>query len=428
MAFRYLCLTVGYRSRLNFTFSSLKAAQQSLIRLQNRVWNWSEDSKSSDCQELLVTEWMGKFLDRINDNLDLPGALRVTWDMARSNLHDSLKLKIILEYDEVLGLGLDKISDSYEVSEDILNLVTQRSKLRDNGNYAEADSIRDNLDETGYLLQDNLINTKVKPKSIWEKRSKVNKIYSSPDEVDSFVDDRDVTGFTVALVACNYLDDVKRCLASVLHWSSNHHVEVLGLDNGSTDGTEQWLDDISAQDSRVRIIHTDHVLGEGAAKNILLKQSLGKTIVLLDSSVEIVGNIFETIDDVLSDENVGVVGPFGRTSDDLRHFHGGEGESGHMDAMQAYCFAFRRKRLKDVGFMRQSFRFYRNLDLDYSLHFKNKGYSVIAEPSLPVVRHEHRVWTNIDDAEREALSRKNFRRLLDKWGDRTDLLVSNIVK
>ena len=77
--------------------------------------------------------------------------------------------------------------------------------------------------------------------------------------------------------------------------------------------------------------------------------------------------------------------------------------------------------------MRQSFRFYRNLDLDYSLHFKNKGYDVIAEPNLPVIRHEHRVWSNIGDVEREMLSRKNFRRLLDKWGHRTDLLVSNSV-
>ena len=40
MAFRYLCLTVKYRSRLNFTFASLKAAQRALSRLRLRVWEW----------------------------------------------------------------------------------------------------------------------------------------------------------------------------------------------------------------------------------------------------------------------------------------------------------------------------------------------------------------------------------------------------
>ena len=38
LAYRYLCLTARYRTRLNFTFTALKAAQRALLRLRNRVW------------------------------------------------------------------------------------------------------------------------------------------------------------------------------------------------------------------------------------------------------------------------------------------------------------------------------------------------------------------------------------------------------
>ena len=103
-------------------------------------------------------------------------------------------------------------------------------------------------------------------------------------------------------------------------------------------------------DSRLRVIHADHRLGEAAAKNIVLKQSLGRTVVLIDTSVEIAGDIYGPIDCILDDDKIwrslahSVSG-----TDNLHHFHDGEDESGEMDAMQAYCFAFRRKNLREVG-------------------------------------------------------------------------------
>ena len=75
--------------------------------------------------------------------------------------------------------------------------------------------------------------------------------------------------------------------------------------------------------------------------------------------------------------------------------------------------------------MREAFRFYRNLDLDYSFQFKDKGYRVVADPGLSVRRHVHRVWSELPERERDDLSRKNYRRFLRKWGNREDLLVSN---
>ena len=95
--------------------------------------------------------------------------------------------------------------------------------------------------------------------------------------------------------------------------------------------------------------------------------------------------------------------------------------------MQSYCFAFKRERIGDVGLMRESFRFYRNLDLDYSFHFRDKGYRIVADPTLAVRRHAHRIWEELGETERVEMSKKNFRRFLDRWGDREDLLVASQV-
>ena len=95
-----------------------------------------------------------------------------------------------------------------------------------------------------------------------------------------------------------------------------------------------------------------------------------------------------------------------------------------MDAMQSYLFAFNRSKLKTIGLMRESFRFYRNLDIDFSFQFKSHGLRILADSSFPVVRHEHRGWIDMPEKDRDELSRKNYGRFLKKWGQRADLLIS----
>ncbi len=430
LAFRYLCLTARYSNRVNFTFAALKAAQRGLLRLYDRVWEWTNlpNGTPTEEDETAVDEWKDLFLDRINDDLDLPTALAVTWRMVRSQLPARLKLRILSEYDAVLGLGFDAVATGFQAPEGIHRLNERRAGLRGQGRYEEADAIRDELDGAGYLVRDTASVSLVRRKTAWEERQERWLSVSSSSEAPSLVGEDDAVDFTVAIVACNYLQDVRRCVESALRWLGDLAAEVVLVDNGSTDGTSEWSEQLARTDSRVRVVHTDHVLGEGAAKSIALKQSRGSTVVILDTSVEVTGDIFSLIDRALDEDSIGVFGPFGLRTNDLLHFHEGEGEAGDMDAMQAYCFAFKRRRLEAVGLMRESFRFYRNLDLDYSFHFKDKGYRIVADPTLPVVRHEHRVWSALPEGERDALSRKNYGRFLDKWGDRKDLLVVNQAK
>ena len=239
----------------------------------------------------------------------------------------------------------------------------------------------------------------------------------------SLLGEPDLYDFTFLVNAYDYVDDVRRCVEAVLRHTAGASAEIIAVDNGSTDGTAEYLEKAQAEHPNMRVIHCDHVVGDAAGKNIGIKQARGRHIILLDASTEVVGDIMSPVAAQLSDATVGVFGPYGLTTDDMQHFHE-EVDRGDADAMQAYCMAFRRADLPAVGLMHESYRFYRNLDIDYCFQFKNAGFRIVCDSGLPLVRHEHRQWEELDENQRNELSRKNFGRFLKRWGGRPDLLIN----
>ena len=423
LSFRYLCMTVRYRHRMNFTFNSLKASEKALSNLRNRVWEWKSMPELAQLPAE-TEEWRARFWESVNNDLDLPTGLAITWGMVRSELPPQAKLSLLLDFDRVFGLDLDTVPSAYQLPEAVVTAASQRTAMRDQVDYATADSLRGELASSGYVVQDTPQATRIRPKTPLEQQEERWDWVSSSREVESGLDSPDRYDFTFIVNAYNYVDDIRRCITAVRDHAGAFSVEIIAIDNGSTDETADWLEGYRERDPDFRVIHCDHVIGDAAGKNIGVKLSRGKYIVILDASTEITGDVLGTIAQQLSDESVGIFGPYGLTTDDMQHFHE-EVEQGEADAMQAYCMAFRREAVRNVGLMHEGFRFYRNLDIDYCFQFKERGYRVLADSSLPMVRHEHRQWTELDDGQRDELSRKNFGRFLRRWGHRPDLLISS---
>ncbi len=422
LAFRYLCLTVRYRHRMNFTFNSLKAAEKALTNLRDRIWLWKNLPPMSE----LPTEtegWRRRFWDTVENDLDMPGALALTWELVRSELPGQAKMALLLEFDQIYGLDLDQVPQEYQLPEPVASTVGERGSLRQQADYTAADALRSDIMAQGYLLEDTVEAPRVRPKTAMEQQLQRWSAVSSSREVESLLGRPSKYDFTFILNAYGYREDVERCVGSMLKHTGGYTSEIIVVDNGSTDGTAEWLEEFQAGHDSVRVIHCDHNIGDAAGKNIGIKQSLGNNIIILDGSTEIVGDILGPIRERLAEESVGIFGPYGLSTDDLQHFHE-EVEQGEADAMQAYCMAFRREAVNGVGLMRECFRFYRNLDIDYCFQFKDKGYRIVADSSLPFARHEHRQWTELDDNQRDELSRKNFGRFLRRWGQRPDLLIT----
>ena len=428
LSFRYLCLTVLYRHRMNFTFTSLRAAEKALTNLRRRVWLWSRENGhspngSGHTDSVECQEFRRRFWDTVDADLDLPRALAVTWEMARSELPAHEKLSLILEFDEMFGLDLHRAPADNEVGEEVVASVQERESLRVRRTWETADALRTRLAAEGYVVEDAPDGSRVRPKTAMERRLAKWDSVSSSREVASRLNEPSEYEFSFILNAYGYPEDVRRCVNGMLRHSVGHSAEVIVVDSGSTDGTGEMLEEMRRDHANLRVIHCDHVIGDAASKNIGIKQSLGKYVIIVDGSAEIVGDILGPVEQQLSDPSVGIFGPYGLTTDDMQHFHE-EVEAGEADAMQAYCMSFRREAVNDVGLMREVFRFYRNLDIDYCFQFKDKGYRVVADSSLPLVRHEHRQWTELDDNQRDELSRKNFGRFLRRWGNRPDLLIT----
>ena len=423
LSFRYLCMTIRYRNRMNFTFNSLRAAEKALTNLRNRVSLWGNlPALAQDHPD--VEQWRQNIRSAVQNDLDMPAALALTWDMVRSELPGQTKRSLLLEFDGIFGLDLDRIPSDGAVPPEVIATVDRRVALREREDYQEADALRDSVAANGYLVEDTAQRARVRSKTPLEKRNELWHSVSSSREVESLLSQEPQHDFTFILNTYSYPEDVQRCVSSMLECSQAYSSQIIVIDNGSTDGSGEWLEEFQAGQPRLQVIHCDHNVGDAAGKNIGLKQSLGRNIIILDGSAEIVGNILDPINERLADQTVGIFGPYGLTTDDLQHFHE-EVEQGEADAMQAYCMAFRRDALQTVGLMRECFRFYRNLDIDYCFQFKDKGYRIVSDSDLPLVRHEHRQWTELDENQRDELSRKNFGRFLKRWGNRPDLLISS---
>ncbi len=134
----------------------------------------------------------------------------------------------------------------------------------------------------------------------------------------------------------------------------------------------------------------------------------------------------------LDDPTIAIVGPFGLGSADLRRFEEVVAPStGAADAaaIQGYLMAFRRADAVARGPLDEGFRFYRNLDIWWSLVLRDEGEDAtprraLVVPGLPLSRGEPRSWTATPPAERDRLSKRNFYRVLDRFRTRLDLAVA----
>jgi GT2 family glycosyltransferase len=130
--------------------------------------------------------------------------------------------------------------------------------------------------------------------------------------------------------------------------------------------------------------------------------------------------VFEPLEAALADPDVGVCGPFGIVTRDLREFD--EAKTGDVDAIEGYLMAVRRETLLDAGLFDEKFRWYRTADIEYSFRIKDLDKRALMV-DVPVTKHEHRMYHETPPKQRASWSKKNFYRFLDRFRDRWDLLV-----
>jgi glycosyltransferase involved in cell wall biosynthesis len=259
-------------------------------------------------------------------------------------------------------------------------------------------------------------------------------VLSSSGDAPDHTQSSDQFEFSLNLLAHNNRDDLERCIQSICRHSDQRALELVIIDNGSTDETLGYLQQLARHDNLrgeqgqsigLQVLFADHNMGFAAGRNATMRASRGHIIVLMDTSIEVRGNIWEPLTMTLADRNIGVVGPYGLVTEDLREFQ--ESRRPDVDAIEGYLMAFRRELLHEVGWIDERFRFYRLMDIYYSFFFKTSGYRVLTSPLVAerIEKHAHREWESLSEDERATKSKKNYDIFRARWHHGESLLVAN---
>ncbi|MEM5878321.1 MAG: cysteine--tRNA ligase [Candidatus Aenigmatarchaeota archaeon] len=150
LSLRYLFLTAHYRSKLNFTWESLKAAENAYKSLKEKIALFDLNNK---VRKQMINEYKKRFVEYINDDLNTPYAISLLWSAIKDDkLNDKEKYEIAIEFDKVFGLKLKDVRK--QIPNDIIELAEKRLKARKQNKWKEADELREKINQMGYIIQD----------------------------------------------------------------------------------------------------------------------------------------------------------------------------------------------------------------------------------------------------------------------------------
>ncbi|HEV8402784.1 MAG TPA: glycosyltransferase [Candidatus Limnocylindrales bacterium] len=311
----------------------------------------------------------------------------------------------------------------------VLAAAHERSRARAAHDWPEADRLRAEIEAAGWKVVDHGIDFALSPIAPPDMTEGGRVRYGSSASVPSRLDEPATGLATVVLMATDWPGDLARAIAGLGSGSPAGTTIVVVADAPSDEqgGELESLEAREASDGPpLDIVWTSERLGHATALNIGLRRATTPVVIVLDTSVEPLGDIVTPLVGVLGDPTIAVAGGWGIVSADLRTF--ADAPPGDVDAIEGYLMAFRRDDVVSRGPLDERFRFYRNLDIWWSLVLRDEGEGTaprraVSVDGLPAVRHEHRGYASLPDVERDRQSKRNFYRILDRFGSRRDLLV-----
>jgi len=150
LAYRFAAFQTHYRKPMEFSSEAIEAAQNGLQHLRNQVRTLRHDAKASEVD----AAYRSRFLEALNNDLNMPRALAVVQDLLKSELSPEVKLATVFDFDRVLGLDLEKSAAHQALPDDIQALVDARQRAREEKKWDLSDQLRDEIQSKGYVVQD----------------------------------------------------------------------------------------------------------------------------------------------------------------------------------------------------------------------------------------------------------------------------------
>ena len=153
LTYRLFTYSSSYRTKLNFTWEGIEASQKALEKLRAGYQKHLEGNE--DILDEEISKYEENFHKAINDDLNMPLAMSVVWDVVKNPKKSKKLAKLLDKFDTVLALSLDKKSENQEkIPEEVLKLAEERLKARQEKNWAESDRLRNEILALGYSIKD----------------------------------------------------------------------------------------------------------------------------------------------------------------------------------------------------------------------------------------------------------------------------------
>ncbi|MBS1879733.1 MAG: glycosyltransferase family 2 protein [Actinobacteria bacterium] len=240
---------------------------------------------------------------------------------------------------------------------------------------------------------------------------------------------------SVVVVTYGGLPFNRLCLETVLAHSADVDLELIVVDNGSSDGTTEYLTRLSRADARVRVLLNGRNTGFAAACNQGLGLAGGEHLVLLNNDTMVPPGWLPRLIAHLRNPEVGLVGPvtnrigneaeieadYRRWGEYLdfaaRRAHEFAGDWLELRSPAMYCLALRRETFLRLGPLDERYEVGLLEDDDYADRARAAGYQQRCVEDV-VVHHfgEASFGHLVAGGEYGRILRANQSRYAEKWG------------
>lgn len=164
LVYRLFTYSSSYRNKINFTWDVMDANAKALEKLREGYQKHLQGKE--DVEDEVVTNFEEEFHKAINDDLNMPLAMSVVWDVIKYPKKSIKLAELLKKFDGVMALSIDKEikKKDYEIPEEIIKIAKEREEARKNKDWAKSDELRDLISKKGFLIKDSQNGYKIEKK------------------------------------------------------------------------------------------------------------------------------------------------------------------------------------------------------------------------------------------------------------------------